>query len=342
MVPRMRRPALLIRPALRRVMRLASGDRPLQAAKIRIGTRGSPLALAQAHEVRARLEAAHGPGRLDFEICVIKTTGDRIQDRPLAEAGGKGLFTKEIEEALAAHAVDIAVHSMKDMPTLLPAGLTLAAFLPREDVRDALISAKAHSLSDLPGGAVVATSSLRRQAQVRHLRPDIKVIPMRGNVETRLRKLADGVADATLLALAGLNRLGLADRAAAPVPVEEMLPAVAQGAIGVEMRADDRGMAEVLAPLNHQPTALAVTAERAFLAKLEGSCRMPIAALGALLQGPAGPRFAFRGMILSPDGRQCFKTRREGPPEQALRLAEAAADEVLAAAGPELVLSLRA
>src|SRR5262245_26273890 len=273
---------LLIRRPRRRVMRLASGDWRLQAAKIRIGTRGSPLALAQAREVQARLEAAHGPGRLTFEVCVIKTTGDRIQDRPLAEAGGKGLFTKEIEEALIAREVDIAVHSMKDMPTLLPPGLTLAAFLPREDVRDALISTKARSLSDLPGGAVVATSSLRRQAQVRHLRPDVKVVSMRGNVETRLRKLSEGVADATLLALAGLNRLGLADRAAAPVPVAEMLPAVAQGAIGVETRADDTAMAEALAPLNHQPTALAVTAERAFLAKLEGSCRMPIAALGAL------------------------------------------------------------
>jgi hydroxymethylbilane synthase len=308
----------------------------LQAAKVRIGTRGSPLALAQAREVVARLQATHGQDPLAFEICVIKTTGDRIQDRPLAEAGGKGLFTKEIEEALIAREVDIAVHSMKDMPTLLPAGLTLAAFLPREDVRDALISAKGRSLSDLPGGAVVATSSLRRQAQVRHLRPDIKVIPMRGNVETRLRKLADGAADATLLALAGLNRLGLADRAAAPVPVEEMLPAVAQGAIGVEMRAEDGAMAEVLAPLNHQPTALAVTAERAFLARLEGSCRMPIAALGELV----GERFAFRGMILSPDGRQCYKTWREGLPAEAIRLAEDAAGELLAAAGPEFLRGL--
>jgi hydroxymethylbilane synthase len=314
----------------------------LQAAQVRIGTRGSPLALAQAREVRERLVAAHGAETLAFEIKAIKTTGDRIQDRPLSEAGGKGLFTKEIEEALLAGEVDIAVHSMKDMPTELPAGLTLAALLPREDVRDALISAKAASLAGLPGGAIVATSSLRRQAQVRHLRPDIRVVPMRGNVETRLRKLAEGAADATLLALAGLNRLGLADRAAAPIPVEEVLPAVAQGAIGVEMRAGEAELARLLAPLNHEPTALAVAAERAFLAKLEGSCRMPIAALGELLEGPGGPCFGFRGMILSPDGRQCFKARREGPPEQALRLAEDAAAEVLAAAGPELVRSLRA
>jgi hydroxymethylbilane synthase len=313
----------------------------LQAARIRIGTRGSPLALIQAREVETRLEAAHGPGRLAFEVKVIRTTGDRIQDRPLAEAGGKGLFTKEIEEALLGGEVDIAVHSMKDMPTILPAGLALAAFLPREDVRDALISPRAASLADLPGGAVVATSSLRRQAQVQHLRPDIRVVPMRGNVETRLRKLAEGVADATLLALAGLNRLGMADRAAAPVPVEQMLPAVAQGAIGAEIRAGDQEMAQILAPLNHEPTALAVAAERVFLARLEGSCRTPIAALGELLEAPGGLRFAFRGMILSPDGRQCFKARREGRPEEALRLAEDAAAEVLAAAGPEFVRSLQ-
>jgi hydroxymethylbilane synthase len=297
--------------------------------------------------VQARLEAAHSAskgaisssGRLAFEICAIKTTGDRIQDRPLAEAGGKGLFTKEIEEALLAGAVDLAVHSMKDMPTELPSGLTLAAFLPREDVRDALISAKAATLADLPAGAVVATSSLRRQAQVRHLRPDLTVVPMRGNVETRLRKLAEGAADATVLALAGLNRLGLADRAAGPVPVEVMLPAVAQGAIGVEIRSGDTEMAQLLAPLNHEPTALAVTAERAFLAKLEGSCRMPIAALGELSAEPA--RFTFRGMILTPDGRHCFRARREGRPEEALRLAEDAAAELLAAAGPELLRTLR-
>jgi hydroxymethylbilane synthase len=313
----------------------------LQAARIRIGTRGSPLALAQAREVEARLKAAHGPDRLAFEVCAIKTTGDRIQDRPLADAGGKGLFTKEIEEALLAGEVDIAVHSMKDMPTVLPAGLTLAAFLPREDVRDALITAKGSSLADLPGGAVVATSSLRRQAQVRHLRPDLRVVSMRGNVETRLRKLAEGAADATLLALAGLKRLGLADRAAGPVSVEEMLPAVAQGAIGVEIRAADQKMAQVLAPLNHEPTALAVTAERVFLAKLEGSCRTPIAALGELLGATDGRRFAFRGMILSPDGRLCFRAQREGRPEEALRLAEDAAAEILAAAGPEFVRSLQ-
>jgi hydroxymethylbilane synthase len=227
---------------------------------------------------------------------------------------------------------------MKDMPTALPAGLTLACYLPRADVRDAFISPKAPSLARLPAGAVVATSSLRRQAQVRHLRPDLAVVPIRGNVDTRLRKLAEGAADATLLALAGLKRLGFEDKATAPVPVSEMLPAVAQGAIGVETRADDLAMAEILAPINHEPTALAVTAERSFLARLEGSCRMPIAALGQL----AGGRFAFRGMILTPDGGKAWTTRREGPPAAALKLAEDAAAELLAQAGPGFLRALQA
>ena len=232
--------------------------------------------------------------------------------------------------------VDIAVHSMKDMPTELPAGLTVACFLPREDVRDAFISRTAPRLGDLPQGAVVATSSLRRQAQVKHLRPDLTVVAMRGNVETRLRKLQEGAADATLLAMAGLKRLGLGDRVTAPMSTEEMLPAVAQGAIGVETRADDLAMARVLAPINHEPTALAVTAERAFLAKLEGSCRTPIAALAEL----DGGRLTFRGMILTPDGSQCFATRREGTPAEALRLAEDAAAELLAKAGPDFLRAL--
>jgi hydroxymethylbilane synthase len=227
---------------------------------------------------------------------------------------------------------------MKDMPTILPEGLAVRCYLPREDVRDAFISPKASSLAALPEGAAVATSSLRRQAQVRHLRPDLAVIPIRGNVDTRLRKLAEGAADATLLALAGLKRLGLEDRATAPVSVEEMLPAVAQGAIGVETRADDLAMAEVIAPINHEPTALAVSAERAFLARMEGSCRMPIAALAEVARG----RFAFRGMILTPDGQSAWAARRVGRPEEALRLAEQAADELLTKAGPEVLRALRA
>jgi hydroxymethylbilane synthase len=305
----------------------------LQATTIRIGTRGSPLALAQAAEVRTRLEKAHGANRHAFEIRAIKTTGDRIQDRPLAEAGGKGLFTKELEEALLNGEIDLAVHSMKDMPTVLPSRLTIACLLPREDVRDAFISHKAPSLEDLPTGAVVATSSLRRQAQVLHLRPDLKVVPMRGNVETRLRKLQDGVADATLLACAGLKRLGLTDRITSAIPTDEMLPAVAQGAIGVEMRDGDMLMAELLAAINDQATALAVAAERAFLARLDGSCRTPIAGLAEL----TGDRLVFRGMILTTDGREAHATRREGRPEEALRLAEDAAAELLAKAGPNFL-----
>jgi hydroxymethylbilane synthase len=308
----------------------------LQASKVRIGTRGSPLALAQAREVQNRLESAHGPGRFDFEVRVIRTSGDRIQDRPLAEEGGKGLFTKEIEEALIAGEIDIAVHSMKDMPTLLPAGLAVTCILPREDVRDAFISPKAARLADLPRGAVVGTSSLRRQAQVLHARPDLKVAPLRGNVETRLRKIEGGVADATLLACAGLKRLGMADRITAPVSTAEMLPAVAQGAIGVETRAEDVAMAEMLGAINDQPSALAVTAERAFLARLDGSCRTPIAALAELTSGG----LALRGMILTPDGRQCHATRREGPPQEAVRMAEDAAAELLAKAGPDFFRAL--
>jgi hydroxymethylbilane synthase len=303
--------------------------------KIRIGTRGSPLALIQAHEARERLEAAHGAGSHVFEVRAIRTSGDRIQDRPLSEAGGKGLFTKEIEEALLAGEIDLAVHSMKDMPTVLPAGLTIDCYLPREDVRDAFIGAKAASLAELPGGAAVGTSSLRRQAQVMRLRPDLRVVPLRGNVETRLRKLQEGAADATLLACAGLKRLG--KRIDSPVPIEEMLPAVAQGAIGIETRADDEGIAHLLAPINHQETALTVAVERAFLAKLDGSCRTPIAGLAEL----ASPdRLIFRGMILTPDGRQCHEARREGRPETAIAMAEDAAAELLAAAGPDFFRAL--
>jgi hydroxymethylbilane synthase len=303
----------------------------LQASIIRIGTRGSPLALAQAREVQQRLEAAHGAGRLGFEVRAIKTSGDRIQDRPLSEAGGKGLFTKEIEEALLAGDIDIAVHSMKDMPTALPEGLTIACLLPREDVRDAFISGTAASLAELRQGAVVGTSSLRRQAQVKRARPDLVVVPMRGNVETRLRKLADGAADATLLACAGLKRLGLEHRITVPVPVDEMLPAIAQGAIGIETRSDDAAAAELIAPINHQATALCITAERAFLARLDGSCRTPIAGLAVL----DGGRLAFRGMILTPDGARCHETRRKGRPEAAITMAEDAAAELLALGGPD-------
>jgi len=297
----------------------------VQARPLRIGTRGSPLALAQAREVRARLAAAHGLGEEAFEIRVYKTTGDAIQDRPLSEAGGKGLFTKEIEDGLLAGEIELAVHSMKDMQTALPGGLGIGAVLPREDVRDAFISLTHPSLAALPEGAVVGTSSLRRQAQVKRIRPDLRVVGFRGNVQTRLGKLADGVADATLLACAGLNRLGLADRITAPISTDDVLPAVAQGAIAVEIRIEDEETARLIAPLNHEATALCVTAERALLARLEGSCRTPIAGLATL----AADRLTLRGMVLSPDGMASFDMTREGRPEHAAALGESTAEALL-------------
>lgn len=305
----------------------------MQVKTIRIGTRGSPLALAQAHEVRSRLMAAHSLPETAFEIRVFKTSGDRIQDRPLSDVGGKGLFTKELEEALLALEVDFCVHSMKDMQTVLPDRLLIGATLPREDVRDAFISAKYSCLAELPKGGVVGTSSLRRQAQVKQLRPDLEIVGFRGNVETRLKRLEQGGADATFLACAGLKRLGLADRITAAVPVEQMLPAVAQGAIGIEIRADDEQTADVIAPLNHQPSAIAVIAERAFLAKLEGSCRTPIAGLAEL----NGGTLSFRGMILSPDGVKSYAAERLGPAVNAIDLGTAAAEELLTRAGPEFM-----
>lgn len=305
----------------------------MQASPIRIGTRGSPLALAQAREVQQRLEAMHGPGVLQFETRVIKTTGDRIQDRLLSEAGGKGLFTKELEEALLAGEIDCAVHSMKDMPTVLPTGLGIHCILPREDVRDAFISLTAKSLADLPQGAVVATASLRREAQVRRMRPDLRLVPVRGNVETRLHKLAEGVADATLLACAGLRRLGLADRITSVVPTDVMLPACAQGAIGIETRLDDTRMAATLAAINHDASALAVATERAFLGRLDGSCRTPIAGLAELSDG----RVRFRGLILTPDGKEAHAAERNGAPGDIVSLAIEAAEELLAKAGPHFL-----
>jgi hydroxymethylbilane synthase len=320
--------------APQRSVALTPGALDLQARTLRIGTRGSPLALAQAHEVRARLMAAHGLPEDAFEIRVYKTTGDAIQDRPLAEVGGKGLFTKEIEEALIAREIDLAVHSMKDMQTVLPDGLVVGAVLKREDVRDAFISLKYGSLTALPQGAVVGTSSLRRQAQVKRIRPDLQVVGFRGNVQTRLKKLADGVADATLLACAGLNRLGMADRITSPIATEDILPAVAQGAIAVEIRGDDAETADAIAPLNDAPTALCVTAERAFLAKLEGSCRTPIAGLAAL----DGDVLTFRGMVFSVDGAQSFDIVREGAAGNAAALGTAAA-EALIELGAEALLA---
>jgi hydroxymethylbilane synthase len=303
---------------------------------LRIGTRGSPLALAQANDVRNRLMAAHGLGPADVTIRVIKTTGDNVQDRPLSEIGGKGLFTKEIEEALLANEIDLAVHSMKDVPTVLPDGLGISTILQREDVRDAFISLRYKAISDLPDGAVVGTSSLRRQAQVRRVRPDLRVIDFRGNVETRLKKIADGVADATFLAMAGLNRLGLSSHATAAIATGVMLPAVAQGAVGIEIRLADTATAAALVPLNHAPTAICITAERAFLAKLEGSCRTPIAGLAEL----NGDQLAFRGSILTPDGTSCHDAVGGGSMMAAAQIGFDAGSELLDRAGPAFFKAL--
>ena len=278
------------------------------AVALRIGSRGSPLALAQAREVRARLAATHGIDPAAIEIRVIKTSGDMIQDRPLAEVGGKGLFTKEIEQALSDGAIDLAVHSTKDMPTVLPNGLVLAAALPREDARDAFISRKAVSFAGLPQGAVLGTASLRRQALAMRLRPDLRVVSLRGNVETRIRKLDAGEVDATLLALAGLKRLGLAGAATAVLEIDAFLPAVGQGAIGLETRENDDKTRAVLARISDDATLTAISAERAFLAVLDGSCRTPIAGHARI----AGDVLSFRGLIAKPDGSEVLDCERRG------------------------------
>jgi hydroxymethylbilane synthase len=302
-----------------------------QSIVLRIGTRGSPLALAQARMVRARLAAAHGWSEDAVEIRTIRTSGDRIQDRPLSEAGGKGLFTKEIEEALLLGHVDLAVHSAKDMPTVLPDGLALVCCLPREDVRDAFISHKAATLAELPQGAVVGTASLRRQAMVRRLRGDLRLVPLRGNVETRLRKLEAGEVDATLLALAGLKRLGLTEHVTALLDAEAFLPAVGQGAITIEARDDDVETRKALAAIDHADTSTALACERAFLAVLDGSCRTPIAG-HAVLDGNA---IRFRGLILRPDGSESFETSRAGERRDAVALGADAGAELKGKAPPD-------
>ena len=300
--------------------------------RLRIGTRGSPLALYQAREVAARLAALLGTAPDDAaEIVVIKTTGDRVQDRNLSELGGKGLFTKEIEEALLADELDLAVHSMKDMPSELPAGLVIDCLLQREDPRDAFLSHKVRSLAELPKGAVVGTSSLRRAAQIRARRPDLSIVPFRGNVETRLAKLEQGMADATLLAMAGLNRMALTHHARGPISPDDMLPAVAQGAIGVERREDNERMGDLLAKLHHAETGFRVEAERALLRVLDGSCRSPIAALAEL----DGERLTLRGMLLTPDGSQVLDVTREGLARDAARMGEDAGLDLKGRAGPE-------
>ncbi len=292
---------------------LPNPDRPL-----RIGTRGSPLALAQAHETRDRLMAAHDLPDTAFSIVVIKVTGDAIQDRPLKEIGGKGLFTREIEEAMLAEEIDIAVHSMKDMPTEQPEGLVLDTYLPREDVRDAFVSHGVERLVDLQPGQRVGTSSLRRRAQLLNRRPDLEVVEFRGNVQTRLRKLQEGVADCTFLAMAGLNRLGMGHVARGPITPEEMLPAVAQGCIGIERRSGDTITADMLAAIHDAQTGLRLAAERAMLATLDGSCETPIAGL-ALLEGN---EIWLRGEILRPDGSEAIAEEGRGPAADGAALGE--------------------
>ena len=302
---------------------------PSAGNPLKIGTRGSPLALAQAHETRYRLMAAHALPEVAFEIVVIKTTGDRITDRALAEIGGKGLFTKEIEEALLAADIDIAVHSMKDMPTVLPPGLVISCLLPREDVRDAFVSLVHPSLAEMPQGTVVGTSSLRRRAQLLNRRPDLKIVEFRGNVQTRLRKLDEGVAEATFLACAGLHRLGQSEIIRAAISPDEMLPAVAQGAIGIETRAADTATQALLAPIHDASTATRLAAERAFLAALDGSCQTPIGGLAEI----DGAELRFRGEIIRPDGSERLATERRGPLSDAAALGADAAEELRSRAG---------
>ncbi|MGH6804604.1 MAG: hydroxymethylbilane synthase, partial [Methyloceanibacter sp.] len=321
---------------LARVGQESLGVPRLPVEPVLFGTRGSALGVGRARHVWARLLEAANLGEGAIGLSVITTSGDRIKDKPLRDFGGKGLFTKEIDEALLHGDVDMAVHSMKDLETDLPAGLCIAAILPRGDVRDAFISTKARFLAELPPGSAVGTSSLRRQAQIMRLRPDLRVVNFRGNVETRLKKLAEGQADATLLALAGLERLGLASHATSILSTEEMLPAVAQGAIGVTCRSDDARTRSLLEPLDDTASAATVACERAYLARLEGSCKTPIAGLAEIERGI----LRFRGMILTPDGREWYGIELTGAAENAPSIGADAGEELLARAGPEFVAKL--
>ena len=302
---------------------------PDPKSPLRIGTRGSPLALAQAYETRERLSIAFGLSLESFEIVVIKTTGDKVLNRPLKEIGGKGLFTKEIEEALLQESIDIAVHSMKDMPIQQPDGLILDTFLPREDVRDAFVSRIHKSLADIPQGATVGTSSLRRKAQLMSKRPDLKIVEFRGNVQTRLKKLDDGVAECTFLAVAGLNRLKMEDIITAPISTDEMLPAVAQGAIGIERREKDIKVATMLEAIHNSTTGLLLSAERAFLEALDGSCETPIAGLAEF----KNENLRFRGEILKTDGSEVYSDEQVVSKEDATLVGIEMAHKLLSQAG---------
>ena len=298
---------------------------------LRIGTRGSMLALAQAHLTRRLLAEAHQVAEDRIEIRVISTSGDRITDRPLSEVGGKGLFSKEIEAALSAGEVDLGVHSSKDLASHLPDGLVLAAFLEREDVRDAFVSLKYRRLDELPQGAKLGSSSIRRAAQMLRARPDLEIVPFRGNVDTRLSKLEAGVADATLLAAAGLNRLGKSDRITALLDPNQFLPAPAQGAIGIEIRSDDTRTRDLVAVLDHAPTSTAIAAERGLLGTLDGSCRTPI---GAFTEWN-GASVTLVAEILSPDGREWYRDSETGPATDAATIGARLGRKLLADAGPD-------
>ncbi|MDR2311204.1 MAG: hydroxymethylbilane synthase [Brucellaceae bacterium] len=307
----------------------------MQTPRLKIGTRSSALALAQAEETRTRLMAAHGLSEADVEIVPMSTQGDRIQDRSLSEIGGKGLFTQEIEDALLQGRIDIAVHSTKDMPTVLPEGLHLSTYLEREDPRDAFVGKTSAKLTDLPQGATVGSSSLRRQAQIRHIRPDLNVITFRGNVNSRLRKLEEGQVDGTFLAFAGLKRLGLEHVVTELMDTERFLPAPGQGAITIESRVNDARIDALLKPLNHQETFVRLACERAFLARLDGSCRTPIAGLAEVKDG----RIFFAGMILTPDGSRLHRVAIEGAAADASALGTEAAERIRAEAGSDFFTS---
>ena len=307
-----------------------------QTRPVRIGTRGSRLALWQAGAVRDALSRAHALPAEAFEIVPIRTSGDRIQDRALVEAGGKGLFTKEIEEALLSGAVDLAVHSAKDMQTFLPAGLIIGAYLEREDVRDALIAPGFARMEDLPPGARLGTASLRREALARRARPDLAIELIRGNVPTRLKRVEAGEFHATMLASAGLRRLGLDDHITAMLPLAAFPPACGQGAVAIECRMDDASTREFLAAIDHRETDLAVTCERAFLAVLNGSCRTPIAGYARLDGGDV----RFDGILLSPDGVESYAASVSGNPSEAAAIGRDAGHEIRGRAPPAFLESL--
>ncbi|MGQ4273609.1 hydroxymethylbilane synthase [Terrihabitans sp. B22-R8] len=304
---------------------------------LRLGTRGSPLALWQARATQRALAEAHGVASDDIEIVVVRTTGDQVRDRPLADVGGKGLFTKEIEEALFDRRIDLAVHSAKDVPTFLPDGLVLAACLPRADVRDALIAPQHGTIDALPEGAVVGTASVRRGAMLKHLRPDIQTVLLRGNVETRLRKVESGEMHATLLALAGLTRLGLEAHATEILEPERFLPASGQGTVAIEIRADDGRTAELLAAIDHGPTHFSLLAERGFLAALDGSCRTPIGGHAAI----EDDHLDLRGLVIEPEGRASWTVRREGSASDAEKIGRDAGEYLLAQVPPGIIVSER-